>query len=90
VNGQTVLPTPGDLGRNAFTGPGWSNLDFSLVKDTSITERTQIQFRAEFFNILNEATFATPGGLLGATNFGISTSTATAERQIQLGLRFVF
>jgi hypothetical protein len=90
VNGQTVLPTPGDLARNTFTGPGWSNLDFSLVKDTSITETTQMQFRAEFFNILNEATFATPGALLGATNFGISTSTATAERQIQFGLRFVF
>ena len=38
VNGQAVLPTPGNLGRNTFTGPGWSNLDFSLVKDTKITE----------------------------------------------------
>lgn len=102
VNGQTVLPTPGNLGRNTFTGPGWSNFDFSLVKDTAITETTQLQFRAEFFNIFNQATFATPGAggiassgsaggvSLGSPNFGISTSTATAERQIQLGLRFIF
>jgi len=90
VTGSAVLPSPGDLGRNTFTGPGWWNFDFSLVKDTAITESTQIQFRAEFFNIFNKATFATPGGSVGASNFGISTSTATAERQIQFGLRFVF
>jgi len=90
VNGAAVLPSPGDLGRNTFTGPGWWNFDFSLVKDTAITETKQIQFRAEFFNIFNKATFATPGSQIGATNFGVSTSTATRERQIQLGLRFVF
>ncbi|MGB2593265.1 MAG: TonB-dependent receptor [Candidatus Acidiferrum sp.] len=90
VNGATVLTSPGNLGRNTFTGPGWSNLDFSLVKDTKLTETTKLQFRAEFFNILNQATFGTPGATLGSTNFGISTSTATTERQIQFGLRFVF
>jgi hypothetical protein len=90
VNGAIVLTSPGNLGRNTFTGPGWSDLDFSLVKDTKLTETTKIQFRAEFFNILNQATFGTPGATLGATNFGISTSTATTERQIQFGLRFVF
>jgi hypothetical protein len=90
VTGGAVLPSPGNLGRNTFTGPGWSNLDFSLVKDTKLTESKQVQFRAEFFNILNEATFATPGASIGNPNFGISTGTATAERQIQLGLRLMF
>jgi hypothetical protein len=90
VNGQAVLPTPGNLGRNTFTGPGWSNLDFSLVKDTKITESKQVQFRAEFFNVLNQATFGTPGSSLGSQSFGVSTSTATKERQIQFGLRFMF
>jgi hypothetical protein len=66
VNGQAVLPTPGNLGRNTFTGPGWSNLDFSLVKDTKITESKLVQFRAEFFNVLNEATFGTPGAVRSA------------------------
>lgn len=90
VNGQAVLPTPGNLGRNTFTGPAWSNLDCSLIKDTKITESKVLQFRAEFFNSLNEATFGTPGQIIGSSNFGISTSTATAERQIQFGLRFMF
>jgi len=90
VNGSAVLPTPGNLGRNTFTGPGWYNLDFSLVKDTRITESKQIQFRAEFFNILNHATFATPGASIGNPSFGISTGTATTERQLQFALRFMF
>ncbi|HYM07794.1 MAG TPA: TonB-dependent receptor [Terriglobales bacterium] len=90
VNGNAVLPTPGNLGRNTFTGPGWSNLDFSLVKDTKITETKKLQFRAEFFNILNHATFGTPGATLGSQSFGISTGTATTERQIQFGLRLMF
>jgi hypothetical protein len=90
VNGQAVLPTPGNLGRNTFTGPGWWNLDFSVVKDTKIAERVMLQLRAEFFNVFNHATFATPGEIIGASNFGISTGTATAERQIQFGGRIVF
>lgn len=90
VNGNLVLPTPGNLGRNTFTGPGWSNLDFSLIKDTKITESKTLQFRAEFFNILNQATFYTPGGSLGSSSFGKSTGTATTEREIQFGLRFIF
>jgi hypothetical protein len=90
VNGYPVLPTPGNLGRNTFTGPGWSNLDFSVIKDTRITESKSLQFRAEFFNILNQATFGTPGGTLGSPSFGLSTGTATTEREIQLGLRLIF
>jgi TonB dependent receptor len=90
VNNQTVLTSPGDLGRNTFTGPNWWNLDFSLIKDTKLTETTQIQFRAEFFNIFNHPTFQNPGATLGAGNFGFSTLTQTAERQIQFGLRFTF
>jgi hypothetical protein len=90
-NGPVTLQTaPGDLGRNTFTGPGWWNFDFSLAKDTQLTESKLLQFRAEFFNVLNHSTFATPGGMLGSGSFGLSTSTATAERQIQFGLRFVF
>jgi hypothetical protein len=90
VNGSAVLPAPGNLGRNTFTGPGWYNLDFSLVKDTKITESKQVQFRAEFFNVFNHATFATPGASLGNPSFGLSTGTATTERQIQFALRFMF
>jgi hypothetical protein len=90
VTGSAALVAPGNLGRNTFIGPGWWNLDFSLIKETKITERINTQFRAEFFNIFNHGTFATPGEMLGSPSFGISTSTATAERQIQFGLRLMF
>jgi hypothetical protein len=88
--GNTVQISPGNLGRNTFTGPSWWNFDASLIKDTHITERTLLQFRAEFFNLPNHATFATPISTLGNPTFGLSTSTATAERQIQFGLRVMF
>ncbi|HEV2424267.1 MAG TPA: TonB-dependent receptor [Terriglobia bacterium] len=81
---------PGNLGRNTFTGPGWSNFDFSIIKDTRLTETKTLQFRAEFFNILNQATFGNPGATLGSSGFGVITYTATAERQIQFGLRLMF
>jgi hypothetical protein len=90
VTGSAALAGPGNLGRNTFTGPGFSNFDFSVIKDTRISESKTLQFRAEFFNILNLATFADPNNLLGSPGFGEITSTATAEREIQFGLRFIF
>jgi hypothetical protein len=86
----TVQTVPGNLGRNTFTGPGWSNLDFSIVKDTRLTESKMLQFRAEFFNLPNDATFGTPNSTLSNPSFGLATYTATTERVIQFGLRFVF
>jgi hypothetical protein len=88
--GSTVQTGPGNLGRNTFTGPGWSNLDFSVIKDTRITESMTLQLRAEFFNVLNQATFGTPNSTIGNPSFGLITSTATTERQIQFGARFIF
>jgi hypothetical protein len=92
VNTVTGSPvsTPGDLGRNTFVGPAWWNFDASLIKDTHITERTSVQFRAEFFNVMNHTTFGTPNSGMGNINFGLSTYTATTERQIQFGLRLTF
>jgi hypothetical protein len=90
VNGDQVMPSPGTLGRDTFTSPGWPNLDFSIIKDTQITESKMLQFRAEFFNVFNFATFAAPGSTVGSTGFGFTGSTATAERQIQFGLRLIF
>ena len=88
--GATVQTVPGNLGRNTFTGPRWSNLDFSVVKDTRINESMMLQLRAEFFNVLNQSTFGTPTSSIGNPAFGLITGTATTERQIQFGLRFVF
>lgn len=95
------IPTPGffgNLGRNVTFGPGLVNFDFSLVKNTTITERTNLQFRAEFFNLFNRPDFAVPSGLTLTSSaaghiqpdFGHITSTNTTSRQIQAGLKFIF
>ena len=55
-----VLPTPGtygNIGRGTLTGPGLANVDLSLFKNTAVSEKTTMQFRAEFFNILNRSNF---------------------------------
>jgi len=53
---------PGSLGRNAFSGPKFINFDFSVLKDTHLgkSERANLQFRAEFFNLFNQANFHQP------------------------------
>lgn len=81
---------PGNLGRNTVRTHHFSNFDFSVVKDTKITESSTIQFRAEFFNLFNQHAFGSPGQVLGSPGFGISSSTVLSERQIQFGLRFIF
>jgi hypothetical protein len=86
----TVQSRPGTLGRNTFRTQAFSNVDLSLVKDTRVTEEKMLQFRAEFFNILNQHAFGVPGQVLGTGSFGVSDSTALPERQIQFGLRFIF
>jgi hypothetical protein len=88
--GGTVQVAPGTLGRNTLTGPNWWNADFSLIKNTQLTEAVRMEFRSEFFNIFNHSTFNTPGSVIGSGSFGASTATQTAERQIQFGVRFVF
>lgn len=50
----------GNLGRNAFTGPGYTNLDFSLAKNTNVTERLKMQIRVDLFNPFNHPNFANP------------------------------
>jgi outer membrane receptor protein involved in Fe transport len=50
----------GSLGRNALRGPGYKNVDFSLFKDTPITEKVKLQLRAEIFNIFNHPNFSNP------------------------------
>jgi Carboxypeptidase regulatory-like domain len=89
--------TYGDLGRDRFVGPGLATLDLSLLKDTKITERLGLQFRAEFFNILNHANFNTPN-LIAFTSAdgmpspaaGVITSTSTTSRQIQFALKLIW
>jgi hypothetical protein len=86
----TVQTAPGNLGRNTYTSPSWWNLDFSLVKNTTIVREAKLQLRAEFFNIFNHTTLSIPSGSLDTSSFGLTTSTAYSERQIQFGARILF
>ncbi|HEY4379816.1 MAG TPA: TonB-dependent receptor [Acidobacteriaceae bacterium] len=52
--------TVGNVGRDSLTGPSYNDLDLSLAKTTKLTEQARIQFRAEFFNVLNHTNLGTP------------------------------
>jgi hypothetical protein len=81
---------PGNLGVDTFSLPFYSDLDFSVVKDTNLTESKTLQFRAEFFDIFNLHSFNGFGSTtLGVPGFGLFDS-ATGGRVIQFGLRFIF
>jgi hypothetical protein len=81
----------GALGRNTFRGPNFSEFDFSLVKNIKTSERTQLIFRAEAFNLFNRTNLQMPSATFGSarSQFGLSTA-AYAARQIQFALRFEF
>lgn len=85
----------GNLARNTVIGPGLATFDFSLVKNNNISERFNLQFRAEFFNLFNRPNFATPlrvalsaRGVIPTA--GKITETVTTSRQIQFGLKLIF
>ncbi len=87
----------GNVARDALTGPRLSELDFSAVKNSRLTERLGLQFRAEFFNILNHTNFLTPNEVVytSATSgisptAGVVTATSTTSRQIQFGAKLQF
>lgn len=82
--------TFGNGGRNILRGPGRVNLDASLFKDFSPSERWRIQFRAEVFNLTNTPQFDLPNPSIGNPNAGIISAIVGTPRQFQLGLRFSF
>lgn len=88
--------TIGNAGRNSLVSPGYAALDVNVSKDTKLTEGTTLQFRAEFFNILNHTNFNVPAqgifntaGTVNA-NQGTITSIIGTSRQIQFGLKLLF
>jgi hypothetical protein len=94
---DTFLGHIGDSGRNQFYGPHYTNVDMVLMKNIRINERFRMQFRSEFFNLLNHPQFQQPGNIVEQTNtFGLSTQTitrpdaTTSARQIQLALKLLF
>jgi hypothetical protein len=87
----------GDLGRNVLTGPGLFVINLGLHKTVWRTERQEVRFRVEMFNLTNRPNFDIPASLnlfsssgrrVGSA--GQITSTSTTARQIQLALRWAF
>jgi hypothetical protein len=94
---STFLGHIGDSGRNQFYGPHDTNADAVLIKNVQITDRFRMQFRSEFFNVLNHPQFRQPGNVIeNPGTFGLSTQTVTradgttSARQTQLALKLNF
>jgi hypothetical protein len=80
----------GNVGRNVLVGPGLKNLDFSLFRKFSFTERTVLEIRGETFNLSNTPHFNNPGGTFGASNFGMITTAQADSRVVQIGAKIRF
>lgn len=87
-----TFPAPGtfgNAGRNILEGPGYQNVNVSLVKNTGLSERFNLQFRVEAFNLFNHPNFNLPDNFLGSPTFGRITS-ARDPRHIQFGVKLLF
>ena len=74
--GSTIYGTYGNVARDSLVGPGIREFDFSAAKQTHITEGLKLEFRAEFFNILNHTNFLTPNEVVYTSAPAITTSGA--------------
>jgi len=98
---QPAPGTYGNLPRNYLYGPGFADVDFSVIKNTKITERVNAQFRIELYNLFNRVNLAPPSGSQGSGGFGITADTIGDYNgapgigpgeafNVQLGLKITF
>ena len=85
----------GNVGRNTMRGPGVVNTDLSLFRTFKITEKINLQARAESFNLTNTPHFANPNANINSSNFGKILATQSADafgqsREMRFGLRLGF
>jgi hypothetical protein len=96
ATGATAYTGLGTMHRNALSGPGFANLDFSGEKDTKITEHLNFNLRADAFDIFNHPNFGQPTGNVQSSTFGQISATrflvgdAGSSRQLQISGKFVF
>lgn len=81
--------TPGNAARNAAWTPGLANLDMTLSKSFTFTERQRLEVRLEGFNAFNHTNYSAPNAVFGGTTFGQITTTGP-NRVIQMGIKYVF
>lgn len=94
---QPLPGTYGNAGRNILPGPGLEETDLSLTKRFAISERLNVQFRTEFFNVFNHTNFNIPNPVVFASptggpspTAGVITATSTTSRQTQFGLKLTW
>jgi hypothetical protein len=86
---ENAVGTFGTAQRDALRGPGSSNWDLGLLKDTKIREQMNLQFRFEAFNVLNHPNFNNPVGTVTNANFG-KILGAGDPRVLQMALKLAF
>ena len=74
TGGNTIYGTYGNAKRDSLVGPGLTELDFSATKNAHLTERLALQFRAEFFNVLNHTNLLTPNEVVYSSAPTITSS----------------
>jgi hypothetical protein len=94
---QPLPGTYGNLGRNTLNAPGLVSTDIAIARKFSLTERLNLQFRAEIFNLFNHTNFNAPNPVVYAASTGgpsptagVITATATSSRQVQFGLKLLW
>jgi hypothetical protein len=87
ADGATLF---GNAGFGIIRGPDQVNFDVSIIKNTRLTERQNLQFRTEFFNIANHPVFSNPNTARNSAQFGQITSTTGNPRLIQFALKYSF
>ncbi|HET6142939.1 MAG TPA: carboxypeptidase-like regulatory domain-containing protein [Candidatus Acidoferrales bacterium] len=95
---QPLANTYGNSPRNFLQGPGLATTDISVAKKFLFTERLNLQFRAELFNIFNRTNFNNPNpvvftsatSVLPSASAGVITSTSTSSRQVQFGVKLLW
>jgi len=87
---QPLVGNFGNLGRNALRLNEYKNFDWILLKNTNVNEDLTVQFRAEFYNVFNNTSFARFTNDLSSSSFGTYNGTDTTPRQIQFGLKLIW
>jgi len=81
--------TFGDAGRNILEGPGYQNVNLSLLKHVRLRAEARLQIRVEIFNLLNHVNYGLPDNFLGSPTFGQILS-AGSPRRVQIGAKVIF
>ena len=87
--GPLLIPSA-MLGRNTLRGPDFLNFDYSMFKTFKLTERVNLVFRAELFDLTNHPNFALPNQAVDQPQGGFITSTIANPRQVQFALKLLF